>query len=256
MRENAERFALEMTNTLRLVSADDSQSFNAALSKNKQGKYRVSVSSDSGFPLCDTGKTVFLLEARWSFVSGSSIDWMRAESSAFAVFSTLTAKAPLFRYEFSTNHGFKIPEAHIHFHGHEDGNLGMERVGPIKETLSHTGENSKRARKRGREANDPTKRQPQVSDLHFPVGGTRFRPVLEDILLMLIEEYGIDTTMSVDDVTAQLHSQVFEWRKKQLASAIRDMPEVALSTIEDMGFSVVPPPTGIPEGRKDRFTKR
>jgi hypothetical protein len=46
-----------------------------------------------------------------------------------------------------------------------------------------------------------------MSDLHFPVGGSRFRPSLEDVLDMLVRELGVDHEPGWRDALARAASQ-------------------------------------------------
>lgn len=72
---------------------------------------------------------------------------------------------------------------------------------------------------------------PRLAALHFPLGGHRFRPCLEEILYNIIEEYGIDTVDS--HWRNPLHEGIRGWRLKQLRTAIHDEPDVAREALAD-----------------------
>ena len=71
-----------------------------------------------------------------------------------------------------------MPAAHIHVHAHRDG---------LSHALGKTGSKTKRGKARAE-----AREVPRMADLHFPVGGHRFRPCLEDVLEMLVTELGVD----------------------------------------------------------------
>lgn len=66
---------------------------------------------------------------------------------------------------------------------------------------------------------------PRMSDLHFPVGGSRFRPCLEDILDMLVRELGVDHQPGWRDALADGRER---WRRMQTAAVVRDAPGEAI----------------------------
>src|SRR5690242_21769004 len=76
-------------------------------------------------------------------------------------------------------------------------------------------------------------RIPQVSDLHFPLGGHRFRPCLEDVLEMLLDELGVDCPRDVRRVLAEGRER---WRLKQVAASATDSPETAARVLRELGY--------------------
>ena len=79
-----------------------------------------------------------------------------------------------------------------------------------------------------------------MQDLHFPVGGHRFRPALEDVLEMLIDEFGVDKS---GDTLERLQAARVRWRRTQTRAAARDAPGAAAESLRAMGY-VVEPPSG------------
>jgi hypothetical protein len=79
---------------------------------------------------------------------------------------------------------------------------------------------------------------PRLAQLHFPVGGHRFRPCLEDVLQMLIFEFGLDTQPSW--LTAVEKGRA-EWRDMQLRAAVRDATGSAAEVLRSLGYSVTSP---------------
>ena len=89
---------------------------------------------------------------------------------------------------------------------------------------------ARRARARRKSGNEG-----RPGDLHFPIGGHRFRPCLEDVLQMLIEEFGVD-------VPAGWRENLMEgrgmWREIQRKAPVSDHPEAAAQALEALGFGV------------------
>lgn len=69
--------------------------------------------------------------------------------------------------------------------------------------------------------------------LHFPVGGRRFRPSLEDVIEFLIRERLIDKRPGWDKV---LNVSRQEFQDRQLCAAICARPEVAAAELKRIGY--------------------
>lgn len=148
---------------------------------------------------------------------------------------------PLFRYEYRRD-AYAEPCAHLQVHAHRD-----EVV-----YLALAGGSSRQARERERQLQDGVKPTKLVSlrDLRFPLGGHRLRPAYEDVLEMLIHEFGIEVA---PDAEAALAASRATWRKRQIAVAVTDSPESAASQLRDLGYRVESPPQGPLEDRSDRL---
>lgn len=72
-----------------------------------------------------------------------------------------------------------------------------------------------------------------LGDLHFPVGGRRFRPTLEDIVEFLAVE-GLAETRPDWERVVQEHRG--GWEQRQLQAAVRRHPEVALAQLREDGY--------------------
>jgi hypothetical protein len=92
---------------------------------------------------------------------------------------------------------------------------------------------------------------PRFGDVHFPVGGHRFRPCLEDVLEMMMIEFGIDTLHGAGNA---LHAGRGRWRVRQLAAAVSDDPLTAAAELERLGFEVIPREGTEVSARLDRLT--
>ena len=90
-----------------------------------------------------------------------------------------------------------------------------------------------------------------MSDLHFPVGGTRFRPCLEDVLDMLVRELGVD---HADAWRTALTDGRERWRRMQTAAVVRDAPVEAIAALTALGYDIqLRDGTVAPQGNRDRL---
>jgi len=89
-----------------------------------------------------------------------------------------------------------------------------------------------------------------LSHLHLPVGGERFRPCLEDLLELLIRDCGVD---AVEGWESAIKVGRRRWRVRQLGAAVRDQPEEAAAILKKLGWSVTPP-AAPPVPRDEPFT--
>lgn len=76
------------------------------------------------------------------------------------------------------------------------------------------------------------------SSLHFPLGGERFRPCMEDVIQFLVHDCGVDALPGWQEV---IEAGRESWRRMQLKSAVRDAPEDAAWVLRDLGYTVEPP---------------
>jgi hypothetical protein len=174
----------------------------------------------------------------WSSARERAPCWIWRRAIGAAVASTETphgATEPLVRYEFlETPHG--IPAAHVQVHGDHPTWMG------VFESISGT----RRARKH--------RRRQRVSDLHFPVGGRRFRPCLEDVLEMLILEFNVVPSPDQETARVALRAGRAAWRAHQLGAAVADNPAVAVRVLTQLGYEVTwRGQRSEPEARVDRL---
>lgn len=134
--------------------------------------------------------------------------------------------SPFFRYDLEAHpRSNSVPTAHLQVYGHRD-------------ELLHAMYVSERSRSRPPRKKDLDPASPRgLHQLHFPVGGSRFRPCLEDVLELVIDEFGVDTAPGWREA---ITAGRIAWRHIQLASAVRDDPDVARKALEELGEQ---PPT-------------
>ncbi len=137
--------------------------------------------------------------------------YLAVENSSFALFASLD-KTPVLRVDFLRDM-HKVPAAHIQVHAHR---------GALSHLLSQAGH----------------KTPHDMSSLHIPVGGARFRPCLEDFVQFLIAECGFD---SMDGWEKCVRDGRERWRRRQAAAVTRDMPEEAARVLRELGYKVKSP---------------
>lgn len=74
---------------------------------------------------------------------------------------------------------------------------------------------------------------------HFPVGGRRFRPTLEDLIEFLVIEGLAEPREGWQEVVGQ-HRSV--WETRQLCAAVRRNPGAAANQLRAGGWACAPPP--------------
>ncbi|WP_448853131.1 hypothetical protein [Corynebacterium frankenforstense] len=120
----------------------------------------------------------------------------------------------LFRYDYLRNPGRDIPAAHLQVAAHRD---------QFTRLLGFPGRGTHRSRERAKR--DLSAKVPSVAEYHFPLGGPRFRPCLEDILESLRVEFGLE--VDTDKWKPHLKKARDEWHRIQLTAAMRDNPRTA-----------------------------
>lgn len=220
LEEQAQHFAEELTETVRkTVGVCDPF---RAQSLSDGSRFVVEQKERHGVSLRVNGTPLLSLKIKFDCCLDDQNKYLAIEQSTIKVYAGAKAAGePLFRYEYERFPVGKIPAAHIHFHAHRDAfTAAMVRAGKA------TRRGSKRAN---------TTEVPKMSELHFPVGGHRFRPSLEDILEMLIEEFGISHE---DDFRVALRAGRKHWRRKQVRAVVRDDPYSAIEALESMGYDI------------------
>jgi hypothetical protein len=74
-----------------------------------------------------------------------------------------------------------------------------------------------------------------LKDYHFPVGGRRFRPTLEDIIEFLVLERLVEAHHGWEDAAGEHRS---EWDRRQLRAAVRRDPETAMEQLRSMNLDI------------------
>lgn len=81
-----------------------------------------------------------------------------------------------------------------------------------------------------------------MKDLHFPVGGRRLRPSLEDLLESLIAERLIDGKPGYKEVLDETRRT---YRLKQIGALVRSNQKTAIETLQGLGYVVTKKDAGL-----------
>jgi len=210
-------FAQSLESTLRQALPGEHEVVVTRDDRGNKFNIRPTGSSPWSTPLFVGGEHLASLGFNYGLAFDHRGQFPKVTESSFTLFSTLES-TPLLRLEF-LDAANRAPKSHWQFHADRG-------------AFSHLLARSHAVRpKRARTPHD-------LSRLHLPLGGTRFRPCLEDFLEMLIKECGIDAQRQWH---AALESGRQEWREKQTSAAVRDKPDIAAETLRSLGWKVTAP---------------
>lgn len=168
------------------------------------------------------GRPLLSLEARFHCRLDHVQEFMVVDKSWIKVHAgSKPSGEPLFRYEYEREARNK-PVSHLQIHGHSD----------RFSTLMALAKASKRPN-----SSDPFEVS-RMDKLHFPLGGHRFRPALEDVLQMIEIEFKVKPGKDWPEVRDRLRTK---YRRAQTAAAVRDCPSQALQTLRQLGYDVPEP---------------
>lgn len=142
---------------------------------------------------------------------------LAVNESTFSVIHGRVGKEPLVRWDYIRSPRSNIPCAHVQGHSHRD---------EWTHALLLGGKHSRRSRRRLKNA----LRTPRIADVHFPVGGRRFRPCLEEVLLFVIDEFGAACTSQAREA---LQRGMREWEEIQVRSVVRNNRAIALQALAE-----------------------
>jgi hypothetical protein len=169
----------------------------------------ISKSGPGGIPIKIDDNIVFQLVLNYECSWNPVTEQMTVVESVFSVLLH-GVKEPLWRYDFNRDMKSKVPVAHLNVHAHRD-EIAWARSLTKRETSEEV----------------------KVRKLHFPFGGARFRPTIEDVLQMLIEEFNVDCT---DDAKAHIETSRVKYFERQLTGAVMESPAIAIEALARLGF--------------------
>lgn len=181
-----------------------------------KGVWRATVSTSdvAGIPLSIHGRKVFQLQFKFLCEFHAARERLTIRSSQFKVMHAIT-RLPLWHYDYVRDMKKAASAiAHLNVHAHRN---------EIAAAMALAKPNSDYV---------------DLHALHFPFGGPRFRPTLEDVFEMLITEFNIDTEKGAIQVLKRSRKRYFE---RQLESAVFDEPDAAAATLRQLGYVVEPP---------------
>jgi hypothetical protein len=173
-------------------------------------------------PLLREGQKTAELFVQLLLVADSAGRYPAVDKSTFEL---RIDRHPLLRLEFDREM-HTAPSCHWHVHAERAALTGLL----IRNNPTHSGE---------------------LYRLHLPVGGSRMRPCLEDVLQLLVQEFRFDVKPGAQQA---IEDGRIRWRGHQLAAMVRDDPEQAVRVLqEDLGYEVKPPTAGGRGPRLDRL---
>ncbi len=176
----------------------------------------VTTNLPDGIVLVVDGDPRFILQLSYLLEIHADSGFLRVVNSTFKLYLN-GRNRPLLTADFRDEHAKTVPVSHLNFHIADP---------ELEAAIKATGRRGRRRREK-REANS--------GELHFPTGGRRFRPALEDLLEFALHELGVDVLDGAATAIGE-HRQV--WRRRQLAAAVSDDPFVAKAELERMGYHV------------------
>ncbi|MDY5127909.1 hypothetical protein ACRQF6_00850 [Actinotignum sp. GS-2025f] len=142
---------------------------------------------------------------------------LSVNESTFSVIRGAKSSEPLVRWDYIRSPRSNIPCAHIQIHSHRD---------EWTHALVLSGTHSRRSRRRIKNE----ARTPHIADIHFTVGRRWFRPCLEEILLLVIDELGVACAPGAREA---LNQGIEDWEQIQVRSVVRHNRATALQALEE-----------------------
>lgn len=236
--EAAELFANELTELVHATVGPHCDRFTATVIPS-HGAAVIRQEPNTGIPLTLINNEQLTIAASYRCRIGAS-GFLRVQSSSFAVtYGPVRQGEPMFRYDYNAKLRSRSPRAHLQINDSEN----------LAALSSMSGNGSRTSRKRAK-AVIRGKQEFKSDDLHFPLGGERFRPALEDVIQFLIEQLGVEAE---ENWLPAIEKSRITWRTRQLGAAVADDPEAAAAALRRLGYDVVPPATGSLEPRLDHI---
>jgi hypothetical protein len=235
-------FAAQLTKTVQAAFGPSIPPFIAkAAQDDLRARVAVSQQPSTGIRLKVNGVERMVLLVEFWLCWDHAQRYAAVDDARFKVIA-LGSGEPLFRYEYMRAPESGQPCAHLHVHAHRDA---------VTYLMAVAGDGSPRGKRR-RQSINRKETLPAMRELHFPLGGHRFRPCLEDVLYMLLDEFGVDAQSGACEALALGRQQ---WRTHQLAASVRDSPQVAARVLQELGYAVAWPeePEAQPADRVDRL---
>lgn len=189
--------------------------------------YRITQRNGRGIPLNSDGETVAGLSFRFQCSCRNENSWLQIDKSVIMI-TVEPEHMLLFHYDYNRERTSETPGAHINIFGSND---AATRI------MLSCGKGLRSKNRRKKYINDGA--FPTFSTLHFPVGGDRFRPGLEDMLQMAVYEFHIDVT---DEWEKPLNYSRAEYRERQLKALVREYPDLAWDALTENGADLAKRP--------------
>lgn len=231
--DKSTEFARELSDLICAVLDGSHQPFEVLVSG---AHVIIRQSPADGLLLTVAGLSAARLRVRFRCTWDSRRQYLAVNESTVAVVPS-AGDEPLYHYDYIAEGDGRVPSAHLNVHGHRDDFVFA--------LMAATRKN----RGKAREAAIRKGRVPTLATFHFPVGGHRFRPAVEDVLEITIREFDIDVREGWESA---IRAGRARWRDKQLRAAVRDDPAAAAEVLRSLHFAVTDPEDVSPK-RVDRI---
>ena len=178
--------------------------------ENKKAAFTVNKSLTIGKSLSNR----LHLKCEYRLCTNSTGNHLATESSTFKVeFKSSKRFVPVVRFEYERNARNK-PASHFQFHA-DSVELGLllARAGKYKTAA-------------------------QQQDVHFPMGGDRYRVCIEDVIELLIREFDAIPKPNWENLVQRGRKK---YELQQAETVIRHNFTLAINLLERSGYSVIPP---------------
>jgi hypothetical protein len=233
LEDQAQKFANDLTATVYAVVGETCSPFVARLlSRKGVDHFAVRQRPLTGVPLTIDASHAVTLKVSFTCALDEAKRHLRVTTSSFALhYGREAAGEPIFHYDYDRNITAGLPRSHLQVSdGGAPSNLGA---------LLYVGGSATRRGRRRQQEIARSGREPRQGDFHFPLGGDRFRPSLEDVLQVLVDELGVQAQPGWREA---LKAGRKKWRDTQLRAAVRDNPRTAAEAlVEEFGYTVTPP---------------
>jgi hypothetical protein len=221
-------FAQDLTDRVaRVIDLPDGGFSALATGSGSRGRVSVAILGEDmverEIPLVIQGQARLRLRVKFQCCWDTGGDYLTVDRSFFHVRpGDRGLDEPLFRYDYVRSATAAVPAAHLQLHAHRDEFVHLLLMG----------------NKHNRQARADKQKYARLAEFHFPLGGHRFRPCLEDVFEALVNEFGIEVK---EGWRAAIHEGREQWRRTQLLASVRDAPRDAARALTDLGWTVTPP---------------
>lgn len=150
--------------------------------------------------------------------------YLTVDSSVFAVYAKDNDALCLCHFDYDRDNVTDYPDAHLQILGESLALAACERA-----------------------------RTRELERLHFPVGGRRYRPILEDVLDFLIAE---DLAVCRPGGAGVIKAERIAWQRIQLRAAVRRDPDTALGMLAELGLLSQPSGSSASSSRGRKGSRR
>ncbi|MGV9253026.1 hypothetical protein [Streptomyces sp. NPDC003697] len=215
LRDQTNRFAKEIQSLLNCTIANYIQMKAVALSMGDDRLFALGHLIDKTtmtaqrFPLKPRAPKVEMwMDISFQLRLDAEREHLMVHKSFFGVFGSQAAKHGLFHYDYERDKADGYPDAHLQVYG------ASELFSTLNDPRTDVGRS--------------------FSQLHFPVGGKRFRPCLEDIIEFLVVERLVEARDGYEKI---LETGRENFRRNQLWAAMRRDPDAVAKFVDRYGIS-------------------